>query len=151
MADNLFDQVIGGSSDEPSRRLPPEGPYLARVRSVKRIEGSKGPGIRMEFTLIEPLHSLDMGDVVMSRVRPVSGALWVTDKSVDITRQNLMRINKDVKGKTFTEAMEILPSSEVVLDIVHKTTTEPDGSVKGPFPEIRGYNSVEWYTANKVA
>jgi hypothetical protein len=151
MADNLFDQVVGESSDAPSRRLPPEGPYLARVRGVKRVEGKKGPGIRMEFTLIEPLHSLDMGDVVMSRVRPVAGVLWVTDKSVDITRQNLIRINKDLKDKTFSEAMEYLPSSEVVLDIIHKTRTNDDGTVEGPFPEIRGYNSVEWFMANKAA
>lgn len=152
MAENLFDVVIGANSDASSVRMPPEGPYLARVRGVKVVEGSKGKGIRMEFTLLEALHTHDMGDVDLPRVRGVFGTLWVTSAALNNTVRALTRINKVLSGKSISEALEYLPSSEVVLDLVHTTRIAKDGiTVEGPFIEVKGYNSVEWYMANKAA
>ncbi len=152
MAENLFDVVIGSTPDAGSKRLPPEGPYLARVRGIKIVDGSKGQGIRMEFTLLESLHNEDMTGVELSRVRGVSGTVWVTTAALNNTLRILTRINKEVSGKSVREALEYLPSSEVVLDLVHNTRIAKDGvTVEGPFIEVKGYNSVEWYMANRAA
>lgn len=149
---SIFDEVIlNTDTDKPAFRQAPVGDYLVTVRSARKTKANSGTeGIAMEFTMQEALTpDLDMDGVDLSRCR-LRNTVWVTDKSLDIARRTLARISPETVGKSFTDALDILPGSEVVVKLKHQTEDRDGKPLNIPYLEVDGFYTRDWYYANRL-
>ena len=154
MSDSLFDTVINASADRPSFRQAPPGDYLVVVRDAKRIKSAqKGtPGIELTFTLREEVGNsgADMDGVDLARCR-LNDTLWVTENTIGFVTEKLGRINTETVSLTLTDALDVLPGSEVVVRLKHQTENSKGETLRIPRLEVTGYYSTEWYFNNQKA
>ncbi len=154
MSDSLFDSIVTAGDDvsRPAFRQAPPGEYLVRVRSAKNKTASTGTkGIEIEFTLLDVMHTTgDMEGVDLKRCR-LTDRIWVSEKSFEIARQNVVRINPAVVGMPFNQIAEELPGSEVVVKLKHVTENRDGETLNIPRLEVQSYYSLEWYMKNKRA
>ncbi len=149
---SLFDEVISVTdSDKPAFRQAPEGNYLATVRAARKVKANSGTeGIELQFTMQENLDAgADMDGVDLSRCR-LRDTVWVSEKSVDIARRTLSRIAPETVGHTFTDALDMLPGAEVVVQVKHQTTDRNGTPRNIPYLEVKGYYTKDWYFANRM-
>lgn len=149
---SIFDEVVlNTDTDKPPFRQAPVGDYLATVRSARRVKANSGTeGIAMDFTLQEALSpDAEMDGVDLARCR-LRDTVWVTDKSIDIARRTLARINPETVGSTFTDALDILPGSEVVVKVTHQTEDRDGKPLNIPYLEVGGYYTRDWYYENRL-
>lgn len=152
MAD-LFDSVIDASQTErPAFRQAPVGDYLVIIQGARKIvAGTGSTGIELTFTMTEY-----MGDesalegVDLSKCR-LKDTLWVTEKTVDYTKEKLARISPEVVGLSFTDALDVLPGQELVVNVRHITHNRDGEELKTPWLEVKSYYSSEWYFKNRKA
>ncbi len=154
MADqDLFDKVISETgTDRPAFRQAPPGDYLVTVRAVKIVTANTtgNKGIELTYTMIDPMHNEDMTDVDLSRCR-LTDTLWVTEKSLPITQDKLVRISPEVKKMTIRDALDVLPGNDVILSLSHETVDQKGEALRTPRLKVERYYSVDWYMSNKKA
>lgn len=151
MAD-LFDTVISNTASErPAFRQAPAGDYLVAVRSAKIVKANSGTqGIELEFTMLEPMHDVDMDGADLSKCR-LRDTQWVTDKTLSYVQDRLARITPDTVGNSIRDALDILPGNEVVVSVSHETQRRDGTALNTPQLKVGRYYSVEWYTTKKQA
>lgn len=150
---SLFNEIITNTeSDKPAFRQAPEGDYLVTVRAAKKVQARSGTeGIELQFTLQDAMDpSADMEGVDLARCR-LRDSVWVTENSIDIARRTLARINDETVGKTFTDSLDVLPGSEVVVRVKHVTHDREGKELRTPFLEVDRYYTKAWYFDNKLA
>lgn len=150
---DLFDSVIDSTGAErPAFRQAPVGDYLVVVREARKVTAGTGStGIELSFTMREYFGdeaALEGVDLAKCRLKDT---LWVTEKTIDFTKEKLARITDEVKGVSFTEALDILPGQEVVVKVAHITKNRQGEELKTPWLEVKGYYSTEWYFSNRKA
>lgn len=147
---DLFDSVIDNTGAErPAFRQAPAGDYLVVVREAKEIKAHSGTrGIEMNFTMLEALDGNDMEGVDLARCR-LRDTLWVSEKSVEYTKEKLGRITPEVVGISFRDALDVLPGNEVVVRIKHETENRDGTPLKTPRLQVDRYYSRDWYFANQ--
>jgi len=155
MSDDLFETVVSETAtDRPAFRQAPPGDYLVRVREAKRIKSAaKGtPGIELKFSMLEFVGKgdPDMEGVDLARCR-LNDTLWVTENTTQFVAEKLGRISAETVGTTFTEALELLPGSEVVVRLKHITTNKDGEPLNTPRLEVVSYYTADWYMTNKAA
>lgn len=149
---SLFDEVIENTeSDRPAFRQAPEGNYLVTVRQARKVSAKTGTeGIELQFTMQENLDpSADMDGVDLSRCR-LRETIWVSEKSIDIARRTLARISPETVGKTFTDALDILPGVELVAEVKHITEDRNGQPLNIPYLEVNKMFSRDWFFANRL-
>jgi hypothetical protein len=150
---DLFDKVISETgTDRPPFRQAPPGDYLVTVRSVKIVTANTtgNKGIELTYTMVDPMHGEDMTDVDLSRCR-LTDTLWVTEKSLPITQDKLVRISPEIRKMTIRDALDVLPGNDVVLTLSHETVDQKGEELRIPRLKVDRYYSVEWYNNNKKA
>ena len=150
---DLFDTVINAdAADRPAFRQAPPADYLVVVREAKKIKASSGtPGIQLDFTIRECLSpDANMDGVDLAKCR-LSDTLYVTEKTIDFVKEKLVRINSETQGVTLTEAMDVLPGSEVVVRLDHLTTDRNGQTLRTPRLEVKSYYTLGWYMNNRKA
>lgn len=150
---DLFDTVVSATDAErPAFRQAPEGPYLCTVAQAKQVTAGTGnKGIELTFTMQEALDpSVDMDGVTLSKCR-LRDTQWVTENTIPYVVERLARIAPETVGKTFREALDILPGAEVVVIVKHITENKAGETLKTPWLEVSRYYSRDWYMANKMA
>jgi hypothetical protein len=150
---DLFDKVISETgTDRPAFRQAPPGDYLVTVRAVKIVTANTtgNKGIELTYTMIDPMHNEDMTDVDLSRCR-LTDTLWVTEKSLPITQDKLVRISPEVKKMTIRDALDVLPGNDVILSLSHETVDQKGEALRTPRLKVERYYSVDWYMSNKKA
>lgn len=146
----LFDTVIDNAGAErPAFRQAPVGDYLVVVREAKEVKANSGNrGIELNLTLIEYLGDADMGGVDLARCR-LRDTLWVTEKTVEFTKEKMARITPEVVGVSFRDALDVLPGNEVVVRISHETEQRDGTPLRTPRLKVERYYSKDWYFANQ--
>jgi len=150
---DLFDTVVSATeSERPSFRQAPEGPYLCTVAQAKEVKANSGTkGIELTFTMQENLDpTADMDGVTLSKCR-LRDTQWITERTVPYAMERLSRIDMATVGKTFREALDILPGAEVVVIVKHITEDRDGKTLTTPWLEVSRYYSKDWYMANKMA
>lgn len=147
MSTSFFDEVVGES--KPFIQAPP-GNYLVRVTSAKKVKANSGNlGIEINFALVENLDGQDMTDVDLGRCR-MSRTLWTDPASADITRGRLRAINPATAKMTGTDAIEVLPGSEVVVAVEHITEGKDGQPLNVPRLNPVKFWSLDYYN-EKIA
>lgn len=147
---SLFDEVITAPSEAPAFRQAPEGTYLVTIRAAKKVKANSGTeGIEVTFTMQENLSGEDVDGVDLAKCR-LRHTFWVTEKTLDFVRRDLARIDTATVGKTFTDALEILPGAEVVAKVKHITTNRDGEPLRTPYLEVASFYSKDWYYENKM-
>jgi hypothetical protein len=148
---SLFDSVIENTeSDKPPFRQAPEGHYLVTVRQARKVKANSGTeGIELQFTMQENLDDADMEGVDLARCR-LRNTIWVSEKSIDIVRRTLSRIAPETVGQTFTDALDILPGAEAVVNVTHLTEDRNGKVLDIPYLEVKGYYSKDWFFNNRM-
>jgi DNA-directed RNA polymerase subunit F len=149
---SLFDDVISNTaSDRPPFRQAPEDDYLVTVRSAKKVTANSGTqGIELVFTMSENLSNAgDMEGVDLAKCR-LKDTLWVTEKTKEFVARDLARIAPETVGKTFTDALDILPGAEAVVRVKHQTHSRTGEELRTPYLEVSSYYTRDWYFANKM-
>jgi len=151
-SDDVFDSIIGkNTSERPAFRQAPPGAYTAMIRSVTKTTSKKNNhGLKLDFTLIEALHDEDMTGVQLSKCR-ADTVLWLTEAALPYTQSTLRILNPDTNGKTIRDAMDILPGTELVVIVSHRTHDENGEEFKIPWLKIDNTYSVEWYNKKHAA
>lgn len=150
---DLFESVISNNASErPAFRQAPPGDYFAKVQGAKKVKANSGTqGLELTFTLIEPAQTtLDMEGVELAKCR-LRDTIWVTEKSLEIAKERLARINSDTQGNTISDALDILPGSDVVVRLSHETQNRDGTVLNTPRLKVDAYYSVAWYTENRMA
>lgn len=150
---DLFESVISNNASErPAFRQAPPGDYFAKVQGVKKVKANTGTqGLELTFTITDPAQTtLDMEGVELAKCR-LRDTIWVTEKSLESVRDKLTRINTETGGNTITEALDILPGSDVVVSLSHETQNRDGTVLNTPRLKVDRYYSVAWYTENRMA
>jgi hypothetical protein len=150
---DLFESVISNNASErPAFRQAPPGDYFAKVQGVKKVKANSGTqGLELTFTLVEPAQTtLDMEGVELAKCR-LRDTIWITEKSLDIAKERLANINSDTQGNTISDALDILPGSDVVVRLSHETQNRDGTVLNTPRLKVDRYYSVAWYTENRMA
>ena len=150
---DLFESVISNNASErPAFRQAPPGDYFAKVQGAKKVKANSGTqGLELTFTLVEPAQTtLDMEGVELAKCR-LRDTIWITEKSLDIAKERLANINSDTQGNTISDALDILPGSDVVVRLSHETQNRDGTVLNTPRLKVDRYYSVAWYTENRMA
>ena len=150
---DLFESVISNNASErPAFRQAPPGDYFAKVQGAKKVKANSGTqGLELTFTLVEPAQTtLDMEGVDLAKCR-LRDTIWITEKSLDIAKERLANINSDTQGNTISDALDILPGSDVVVRLSHETQNRDGTVLNTPRLKVDRYYSVAWYTENRMA
>lgn len=155
MSDDLFETVINNvAAERPPFRQAPAGDYLVVVSQAQRVKsGVKGtPGIELKFTMREEVGNsgADMDGVDLARCR-LSDTLWVTENTVEFVIEKLGRINSETVGLTLTDALDVLPGSEVIVRLKHVIENSKGETLNIPRLEVVNYYTTDWYFNNKKA
>lgn len=149
---DLFDEVVSANAvDRPTFRQAPEGNYLVTVASAKVVTAATGnKGIEITFTMQDMLDAdTDMEGVTLSKCR-LRDTLWITEKNLPYAQEKLGRIEPETIGKTFREALDILPGAETVAKVKHITEDRTGKTLNTPWLEVASYYSKDWYFANRL-
>ena len=150
---DLFESVISNNASErPAFRQAPPGDYFAKVQSAKKVKANSGTqGLELTFTITDPAQTtLDMEGVELAKCR-LRDTIYITDKSLDIAKERLANINSDTQGNTISDALDILPGSDVVVRLSHETQNRDGTVLNTPRLKVDRYYSVAWYTENRMA
>lgn len=150
---DLFESVISNNASErPAFRQAPPGDYFAKVQGVKKVKANSGTqGLELTFTLVEPTQTtIDMEGVELAKCR-LRDTIWVTEKSLEMAKERLANINSDTQGNTISDALDILPGSDVVVRLSHETQNRDGTVLNTPRLKVDRYYSVAWYTENRMA
>jgi len=150
---DLFESVISSNASErPAFRQAPPGDYFVKVQSVKKVKANSGTeGLELTFTMVEPAQTtLDMAGVELAKCR-LRDTIWITEKSLEIAKERLARINSETQGNTISEALDILPGSEVVVRLSHETQNRDGTVLNTPRLKVDGYYTMAWYMENRMA
>jgi hypothetical protein len=150
---DLFESVISNNASErPAFRQAPPGDYFAKVQGAKKVKANSGTqGLELTFTLVEPAQTtIDMEGVELAKCR-LRDTIWITEKSLDIAKERLANINSDTQGNTISDALDILPGSDVVVRLSHETQNRDGTVLNTPRLKVDRYYSVAWYTENRMA
>ena len=150
---DLFESVISNNASErPAFRQAPPGDYFAKVQGVKKVKANSGTqGLELTFTITDPAQTtLDMEGVELAKCR-LRDTIWITEKSLDMAKERLANINSDTQGNTISDALDILPGSDVVVRLSHETQNRDGTVLNTPRLKVDRYYSVAWYTENRMA
>ena len=150
---DLFESVISSNASErPAFRQAPPGDYFVKVQSAKKVKANSGTqGLELTFTMVEPAQTtLDMEGVELAKCR-LRDTIWVTEKSLELVRDKLVRINSETQDNTLTEALDILPGSEVVVRLSHETQNRDGTVLNTPRLKVNNYYTMAWYMENRMA
>lgn len=149
---DLFDSIIDNAGAErPAFRQAPVGDYLVVVREAKEVKANSGTrGIELNYTLVEYLGDGDMEGVDLARCR-LKDTLWVSEKSVEYTKEKIARITPEVVGISFRDALDVLPGNEVVVRVSHETENRDGTPLKTPRLKADRYYSRDWYFNQRAA
>ena len=150
---DLFESVISNNASErPAFRQAPPGDYFAKVQSAKKVKANSGTqGLELTFTITDPAQTtLDMEGVELAKCR-LRDTIWVTEKSLEMAKERLANINSDTQGNTISDALDILPGSDVVVRLSHETQNRDGTVLNTPRLKVDRYYSVAWYTENRMA
>ena len=150
---DLFESVISNNASErPAFRQAPPGDYFAKVQGAKKVKANSGTqGLELTFTLVEPAqNTIDMEGVELAKCR-LRDTIWITEKSLEIAKERLVNINSDTQGNTISDALDILPGSDVVVRLSHETQNRDGTVLNTPRLKVDRYYSVAWYTENRMA
>jgi len=149
---SLFDTMISATDAEaPAFRQAPEGNYLVTVRAARKVKANSGTeGIELQFTIQENLdEGADLEGVTLSKVR-LRDTLWVSEKTIERVRRDVVRIEPATQGKSLSDAIEDLPGAEVVVKVKHITEDRNGKTLDTPWLEVSSYYSKDWYFANRL-
>ena len=149
---DLFDAIIDNvGAERPAFRQAPVGDYLVVVREAKEVKANSGTrGIELNYTLVEYLGDADMEGVDLARCR-LKDSLWVSEKSVEYTKEKIARITPEVVGISFRDALDVLPGNEVVVRVSHETENRDGTPLKTPRLKADRYYSRDWYFNQRAA
>lgn len=147
---SFFDEIVG--KERAPFRQAPEGIYLVTVKSARRVKANSGnEGIDIAFVLNENLDGADLEGVELGRCQ-MSTTFWTDAKSEQFTRDRLRYINPETAGLTGAEALEVLPGSQVVVQIAHETHNRKTGEpLNTPRLKPIKFWSTDYYFNKKVA
>ena len=150
---DLFETVISNNASErPAFRQAPPGDYFVKVQGAKKVKANSGTqGIELTFTMVEPAQTtLDMEGVELAKCR-LRDTIYITEKSLEMAKERLANINSDTQGNTISDALDILPGSDVVVRLSHETQNRDGTVLNTPRLKVDRYYSVAWYTENRMA